>query len=274
MKKFLITLLAAVTAAALFCGAAAPVTTYSAGYQAPAGIDTIVVQDSCAAVVVQAADTDHVIIDYTYSSTYASQGVNLYDFAVAGSTLTVTKTREPNTSVTIQSKDTRTCTLTLQVPRQMLAGLTVSTTNDRVSLNGVSAQTAVLSTDNGRIEVADFNGSTLSSTTRNGKISMSGVTAQSLAATIQNSGTLKLENIAVDSCTAAVQNGSIVGSVMGSNTEYSLDLTAGGGKIHVLDNGDKNYNIIGKGALQQNAGMPKTLSLTTRNGDVDVEFVR
>ena len=273
MKRFLLALLTAVTAAALFCGAAAPVTTYSAGYEAPAGIDTIVVQDSCAGVVLQAADTDHISISYTYSSSYAGQGAKLYDFSVAGSTLTVTKTREPNSSLTIQSKDTRTCTLTLQVPRQTLSGLTVSTTNESVSLNGVSAQTVALSTDNGRIEVSDFNGGTLSGTTRNGRISMSGVTAQSLAATIQSSGTLKLENIAVDSCVASVQNGSITGSVVGGNTEYGLNLNAGG-KIYVSDSNDKNFVLIGKDSMQQNVGVPKNLNLSTRNGDVNVEFVR
>ena len=44
MKKFLLALLTAATAAALLCGAAA-VSTYSVGYDAPAGISTIVVQD-------------------------------------------------------------------------------------------------------------------------------------------------------------------------------------------------------------------------------------
>ena len=51
----------------------------------------------------------------------------------------MTKTREPNASLIIQSEDTRSCTLTLQVPRQTLANITVSTTNDSITLNGVSA---------------------------------------------------------------------------------------------------------------------------------------
>ena len=177
MKKFLLALLTAVTAAALFCGAAASVATYSASYDAPAGINTIVVQDSSAAVILQAADIDHIRADYTYTSSYAFESSKLYDFTVAGSTLTVTKTQEPNASLLIQSQDTRSCTLTLQVPRQTLATITVSTTNDSITLNGVSAQTASLTTDNGRIEVSNFNGSTLSGTTRNGKITMSGVTS-------------------------------------------------------------------------------------------------
>ena len=67
MKKFLLALLTAVTAAALFCGAAASVATYSASYDAPAGINTIVVQDSSAAVILQAADIDHIRADYTYT---------------------------------------------------------------------------------------------------------------------------------------------------------------------------------------------------------------
>ena len=118
MKKFLLALLTAVTAAAFFCGAAASVATYSASYAAPAGINAIVVQDNSAAVVLQAADIDHIRADYTYTSSYAFESSKLYDFTVAGSTLTVTKTREPNASLVIQSQDTRSCTLTLQVPRR------------------------------------------------------------------------------------------------------------------------------------------------------------
>lgn len=274
MKKFLLTLLTAVTAAALLCGASAPVATYSASYDAPAGINTIVVQDSNAAVVLQAADTDHIHADYTYTSSYAFESSKLYDFSVAGSTLTVTKTREPNASVTIQSKDTRSCTLTLQVPRQTLAVITVSTTNDSITLDGVSAQTASLTTDNGRIEVTNFNGATLSGTTRNGKITMSGVSSQTVAATIQNSGTLKLENISASVCDAKVQNGSITGSVVGSGASYGFDLAAGGGKIRVSDANDKNFLFSGKDALRQNEGADQRLSLSTKNGDVEVEFVR
>ena len=127
MKKFLLALLTAVTAAAFFCGAAASVATYSASYDAPAGINAIVVQDNSAAVILQAADIDHIRADYTYTSSYAFESSKLYDFTVAGSTLTVTKTREPNASLVIQSQDTRSCTLTLQVPRQTLANITVST---------------------------------------------------------------------------------------------------------------------------------------------------
>ena len=274
MKKFLLALLTAVTAAALFCGAAASVATYSASYDAPAGINTIVVQDSSAAVILQAADIDHIRADYTYTSSYAFESSKLYDFTVAGSTLTVTKTQEPNASLLIQSQDTRSCTLTLQVPRQTLATITVSTTNDSITLNGVSAQTASLTTDNGRIEVSSFNGSTLSGTTRNGKITLSGVTSQNVAATIQNSGTLKLENISANVCNAKVQNGSITGSVVGDSSAYGFDLTAGGGRIRVSDSNDRNFLLSGKDALQQNAGAPQKLSLATQNGDVDVEFVR
>lgn len=273
MKKFLLALLTAATAAALLCGAAA-VSTYSVGYDAPAGIITIVVQDSSAAVVLQAADTDHIHADYTYTSSYAFESSKLYDFSVAGSTLTVTKTREPNASLIIQSEDTRSCTLTLQVPRQTLANITVSTTNDSITLDGVSAQTASLTTDNGRIEVSNFNGSTLSGTTRNGKITMSGVTSQNVAATIQNSGTLKLENISANVCNAKVQNGSITGSVIGSGSSYGFDLAAGGGKIRVSDASDKNFVFFGKDTLQQNADAPNKLNLATKNGDVEVEFVR
>ena len=142
-----------------------------------------------------------------------------------------------------------------------------------MNAGGVSAQTASLTTDNGRIEVSNFNGSTLSGTTRNGKITMSGVTSQNVAATIQNSGTLKLENISANVCNAKVQNGSITGSVIGSGSSYGFELAAGG-KIRVSDASDKNFVFFGKDTLQQNADAPNKLNLATKNGDVEVEFVR
>ena len=110
--------------------------------------------------------------------------------------------------------------------------------------------------------------------TRNGKITMSGVTSQNVAATIQNSGTLKLENISANVCNAKVQNGSITGSVIGSGSSYGFELAAGGGKIRVSDASDKNFVFFGKDTLQQNADAPNKLNLATKNGDVEVEFVR
>ena len=107
-----------------------------------------------------------------------------------------------------------------------------------------------------------------------GKITMSGVTSQNVAATIQNSGTLKLENISANVCNAKVQNGSITGSVIGSGSSYSFELAAGGGKIRVSDASDKNFLFFGKDTLQQNADAPNKLNLATKNGDVEVEFVR
>ena len=105
-------------------------------------------------------------------------------------------------------------------------------------------------------------------------ITMSGVTSQNVAATIQNSGTLKLENISANVCNAKVQNGSITGSVIGSGSSYGFDLAAGGGKIRVSDANDKNFVFFGKDTLQQNADAPNKLNLATKNGDVEVEFVR
>ena len=57
MKKFLLALLTAVTAAAFFCGAAASVATYSASYDAPAGINAIVVQDTVSYTHLRAHET-------------------------------------------------------------------------------------------------------------------------------------------------------------------------------------------------------------------------
>ena len=49
---------------------------------------------------------------------------------------------------------------------------------------------------------------------------------------------------------------------------------AGGGKIRVSDANDKNFVFFGKDTLQQNADAPNKLNLATKNGDVEVEFVR
>ncbi|MFQ7013378.1 MAG: hypothetical protein ACLRRU_03025 [Faecalibacterium sp.] len=75
----------------------------------------------------RAADIDHIRADYTYTSSYAFESSKLYDFTVAGSTLTVTKTREPNVISSSSERRTPRRTLTLQVPRQTLATITVST---------------------------------------------------------------------------------------------------------------------------------------------------
>ncbi|MFQ7013379.1 MAG: hypothetical protein ACLRRU_03030 [Faecalibacterium sp.] len=53
-----------------------------------------------------------------------------------------------------------------------------------------------------------------------------------------------------------------------------MSLAAGGGKIRVSDANDKNFLFFGKDTLQQNADAPNKLNLATKNGDVDVEFVR
>lgn len=71
-----------------------------------------------------------------------------------------------------------------------------------------------------------------------------------------------------------MQNGSITGSVIGSGSSYGFELAAGGGKIRVSDASDKNFVFFGKDTLQQNADAPNKLNLATKNGDVEVEFVR
>ena len=96
-----------------------------------------------------------------------------------------------------------------------------------------------------------------------------------MAATIQNSGTLKLENISANVCNAKVQNGSITGSVVGDSSAYGFE-------PHRRRRQDPGLRLqrpaisffSGKDALQQNADAPQKLSLATQNGDVDVEFVR
>ena len=66
----------------------------------------------------------------------------------------------------------------------------------------------------------------------------------------------------------------LTGSVIGSGSSYGFDLAAGGGKIRVSDASDKNFLFFGKDTLQQNADAPNKLNLATKNGDVEVEFVR
>ncbi|MFR9065834.1 MAG: DUF4097 family beta strand repeat-containing protein [Faecalibacterium prausnitzii] len=271
MKKFLLALLTAVTAAAFFCGAAASVATYSASYDAPAGINAIVVQDNSAAVILQAADIDHIRADYTYTSSYAFESSKLYDFTVAGSTLTVTKTRSP-TLLIIQSEDTRSCTLTLQVPRQTLANITVSTTNDSITLNGVSAQTASLTTDNGRIEVSNFNGSTLSGTTRNGKDHHEWRHLPECGRHHPEQRHPRWKTSLPTSATPRCRTAASP-APRRQRQPTALSCRRRRSKIRVSDANDKNF-LSRQGHLQQNADAPNKLNLATKNGDVEVEFVR
>ena len=63
-------------------------------------------------------------------------------------------------------------------------------------------------------------------------------------------------------------------TTIGSGSSYGFELAAGGGKIRVSDASDKNFVFFGKDTLQQNADAPNKLNLATKNGDVEVEFVR
>ena len=71
-----------------------------------------------------------------------------------------------------------------------------------------------------------------------------------------------------------MQNGSITGSVIGSGSSYRFELAAGGGKIRVSDASDKNFLFSRMETMQQYEDAPNKLNLATKNGDVEVEFVR
>lgn len=301
MKKLFCALLSAVTAVALLC-AFTPLEQendinglLTQTYETAAGIQTITISDKCADVTLQAADVDHIIVEYSYTSAYeaAFAGAPVYNFTVSGDTLTIQKSKDPSGDFPLiqGSSVDRSCTLTLKLPRRSFANATVDTTNGTLTLNQMTIQNATLTNQNGNIT---FNGGslgnvtatatngrvesnnsafqTLNASTRNGRISLANVSALSIVTDAQN-GDVKLDTVSSPSFQCKTSNASVVGTVVGRGSDYGFDLTAGNGRATVTDSSDKNFVLRGNGGLQQNVGAAQNFTANVKNGNVNLEFL-
>lgn len=99
MKKLFCTLLSAAAAVALLCGFTPSPQENSAGaglitktYETAEAISSLSVSDKYADVTVKADDVDHVVVEYSYNSSYNDAfgtGGELYSFTIAGPSLNI-----------------------------------------------------------------------------------------------------------------------------------------------------------------------------------------
>ena len=103
MKKLFCTLLSAAAAVALLCGFNPSPQENSAGaglitktYETAEAISSLSVSDKYADVTVKADDVDHVVVEYSYNSSYNDAfgtGGELYSFTIAGPSLNIQASR-------------------------------------------------------------------------------------------------------------------------------------------------------------------------------------
>ena len=301
MKKLFCALLSAVTAVALLC-AFTPLEQendinglLTQTYETAAGIQTITISDKCADVTLQAADVDHIIVEYSYTSAYeaAFAGAPVYNFTVSGDTLTIQKSKDPSADFPLiqGSSVDRSCTLTLKLPRRSFANAAVDTTNGTITLNQMTIQNATLtnqngniafnggslgnvtaSATNGRVESNNSAFQTLNASTRNGRINLANVSALSIITDAQNGG-INFDTVSAPSYRCTVTNSSVVGTFVGRASDYAFDLTPGNGRVTVVDDSDSSFSLRSNGPVQQGQGAAQSFTAKASNGSVNLEFL-
>lgn len=299
MKRILCALLTAAAAVALLC-AFAPLEQQNSSndlivhsYETTEAVSSLVITDKSAAIVVQAADVDHVSAEYSYTPAYAEAFASnepLYRFTLKGGTLTIEKTKDPQTFWLIPQRGVvRSCQLTVTLPKADLDRLSITTTNDDLSVENVTAQNAELSVQNGKLLLSGGTYGTLTATTQNGNLKASGLAAQELTASAQNgsvtltdlsalridamaeNGSIKLDMVSAPAYQYAVKNGSISGSLIGRSEEYGFDLTAS--RITLLDNTDSRAEVRCNETLQLRTDAVQLITATAQNGNISLEFL-
>ena len=298
MKKLFCTLLSAAAAVALLCGFTPSAQENSAGaglitktYETAEAISSVNVSDKYADVSVQAADVDHITVEYSYNSSYNDAfgtGGDLYSFTIAGPTLNIQGLKGDASMSVNNSK--RTCTLTVKLPRKAFAGLTVDTSNGNITIQDMTSQSNTLTTtngnisitggsldnlsataNNGKVEVANLLTQTFAASTRNGRISLSNTSALSITAKAQN-GSINLDAVSSPVYHCTVTNSSIVGNLVGRAADYAFDLTPGNGRVTVTDDSDSSFALRSNGPVQQGQGAAQSFTASTSNGSVTLEF--
>ena len=262
MKKLFCTLLSAAAAVALLCGFTPSPQENSAGaglitktYETAEAISSLSVSDKYADVTVKADDVDHVVVEYSYNSSYNDAfgtGGELYSFTIAGP------------SLNIQG---------LKGDASMSVNNTLTTTNGNISITGGSLDNLNATANNGKVEVNNLLTQTFAASTRNGRISLANTSALSITAQAQN-GDVKLDHTASPYFYCTATNASVVGTVTGRGAEYGLNLTAGNGRVTLIDANDDSFAIRSSAPVQQNLGAAQSFTANASNGNVNLEFVQ
>ena len=244
-------------------------------------------------MTVKADDVDHVVVEYSYNSSYNDAfgtGGELYSFTIAGPSLNIQGLKGDASMSVNNSK--RVCTMTVKLPRRAFAGLTVDTSNGNITIQDMTSQSNTLTTTNGNISITGGSLDNLNATANNGKVEVNNLLTQTFAASTRN-GRISLANTSALSITAQAQNGdvkldhtsspyfyctatnaSVVGTVTGRGAEYGLDLTAGNGRVTLIDANDDSFAIRSSAPVQQNLGAAQSFTANASNGNVNLEFVQ
>lgn len=302
MKRIFCALLSAAAAVALLC-AFAPLEQQNGdsdpivkSYETAEAVESIIICDKSASLVVEAADVDHVVVEYSYNSAYASAfdpGEPLYRFTLADRMLTIEKTKNPEETLWPIRKggNDRWCQLTVRLPRREYASLTADTNNGSIQVNGLSVQTAALSSSNGDILLNNVSGGTvtvsasngkleltdlalqgLTASTRNGSICLTDLSSQSIDARTSN-GSIKLSAVASPSCQYSAENGSISGTMKGRGTDFRYDLQIGSGRITLLDDTDNSFALRSSQSVQHNLTAAQSIAASAKNGNISLGFL-
>ena len=300
MKKLFCTLLSAAAAVALLCGFTPSPQENSAGaglitktYETAEAISSLSVSDKYADVTVKADDVDHVVVEYSYNSSYNDAfgtGGELYRFTIAGPSLNIQGLKGDASMSVNNSKCI--CAMTVKLPRRAFAGLTVDTSNGNITIQDMTSPSNTLTTTNGNISITGGSLDNLNATANNGKVEVNNLLTQTFAASTRN-GRISLANTSALSITAQAQNGdvkldhtsspyfyctatnaSVVGTVTGRGAEYGLNLTAGSGRVTLTDANDDSFAIRSSAPVQQNLGAAQSFTANASNGNVNLEFVQ
>ena len=258
MKKLFCTLLSAAAAVALLCGFTPSPQENSAGaglitktYETAEAISSLSVSDKYADVTVKADDVDHVVVEYSYNSSYNDAfgtGGELYSFTIAGPSLNIQGLKGD-------------------------ASMSVNNTNGNISITGGSLDNLNATANNGKVEVNNLLTQTFAASTRNGRISLANTSALSITAQAQN-GDVKLDHTSSPYFYCTATNASVVGTVTGRGAEYGLNLTAGSGRVTLTDANDDSFAIRSSAPVQQNLGAAQSFTANASNGNVNLEFVQ
>ena len=287
MKKLFCTLLSAAAAVALLCGFTPSPQENSAGaglitktYETAEAISSLSVSDKYADVTVKADDVDHVVVEYSYNSSYNDAfgtGGELYSFTIAGPSLNIQGLKGDASMSVNNSKCI--CTMTVKLPRRAFVGLTVDTSNGNLTIQDMTSQSNTLTTTNGNISITGGSLDNLNATANNGKVEVNNLLTQtntsalSITAQAQN-GDVKLDHTASPYFYCTATNASVVGTVTGRGAEYGLNLTAGSGRVTLTDANDDSFAIRSSAPVQQNLGAAQSFTANASNGNVNLEFVQ
>lgn len=138
------------------------------------------------------------------------------------------------------------------------------TSNGKLTLDTISANSLDLNTSNGVVTLTDVHSeSNIIIDTSNGRILLTNVEAETIKADTSN-GAILAEGIEANRIELDTSNGKIKLNVLGDKDDYRVDMSS--------SNGDLLYDGISVAEGPINSDGEKSISLDSSNGDIEVTF--